>query len=369
MVHGLQKGLRQEPHPGSSHEQTSGVSYLPDKYDVPYHVEEMLYDYNQRQLVKTIKDAATYVAEGDNESAVMSLASYTQVHVNRPLPNALHDFSFLDSYEREDDLLSFPWRTLDELTGGMRGGQLYYWAARLGQGKSWSMAHIVAHALMCGRKVMFYSLEMSEEEVMTRIHVLLGRILGFDVDHMAMYRRRYDLIQYRKIVEAVREEVTGELWIQDTSKGVISPSTLMSNQAKEADLLVVDHVGLMHSGSGGRAIRDWRLMAEISNQLKEVALSTNARILAAAQINRAGDEASKWPPKVKYLSQSDALGQDADGVITHKRWGESTMCYSAEKTRNGVSEVNFWSKYEPNHGIFDEISRDDAEERRANEED
>lgn len=359
-----QRAYGKAPSPEALQQKFPGFPYAADRTDVPFYIEELIADFNRRQLVRTIKDAAAHVAEGDMDEAILCMGAYSTAAMSKPLENALHKEAFLDNYYDRIDVLEFPWQTLQEVTSGFRPGELYYIAARLGQGKSWSLTSLVGHALMMGKRVKFYSLEMSENQVLTRMHVYLGAQLGFDVDHIAMRNRVYDVLKYRKLVRAIREEIPGELFIQDTSAGVISPVSLQGGQNKDVDLIVVDHVGLMHQPTGGRAVDDWRAMATISNQLKEIAIGQNSRILAAAQINREGDsERSKMPPKTKHLAQSDALGQDADCVLTHKRWGRSTMCYSVEKTRDGYSEVPFWTTFEPNRGLFRQISRDEAEDR------
>lgn len=364
-----QQAYGQCPSAGTIQHKFPGFTYQAECTDLPFYIEELIHNYNERRLVKTIKDAAVYVADGDFDEALLTLGAYTQAKVSQPLPNALHNELFLDRYHDPVDVLAFPWKTLDDVTGGMRPGELYYLGARLGQGKSWTLASMVCNALMEGRRVMFYSLEMPEEQVLTRMHVILGKHLGFEVDHKAMRGRNFDLIQYRKLARAIKDEIPGELFLRDTSKGPISPLTLQGGQNAEVDLVVVDHCGLMHQPNGGRAVDDWRAMAVISNSLKEISISQNIRLLSAAQINREGDSNSKWPPKTKHLAQSDALGQDADCVITHKLWGRSTMCYSIEKTRDGQSEVPFWTTYEPNHGVFREIGRDEAVDRWEDEKD
>jgi replicative DNA helicase len=340
---------------------------MTDHQDVPYLLEEVRYAYTKQQMIRVVKNTANYLQEGDLDEAMLTMGSFTPPTLSRPLVNALHDDSFFESYDEPVDSIGMPWLTLDRVTGGMREGDLWYVAARLGQGKTWTLGCMVVAALMQGRDVCLYSLEMPEAQVKTRMHVMLGARLGMDVDHVAMRDRVYDVRQYRRIVGAIKEQVPGALYIKDTSSGRISPVTIQG-LANQAQLHVVDYAGLMSSSSGARAIDDWRHMASISNQLKEVSVGKNTRILSAAQINRDGDTTSKHPPKVKNLSQSDALGQDGDVVITHKRYSKSSMVYSVEKSRHGESDVEFWTKFEPNTGDFSEISQDAADDRREAEE-
>jgi replicative DNA helicase len=110
-------------------------------------------------------------------------------------------------------------------------------------------------------------------------------------------------------------------------------------------------------------------MASISNMLKESALSVGTPIVAAAQINRDGDSAGWRPPKVKNLSQSDALGQDGDVVLTHKQYGKTAMVYSVEKNRNGEQGSLFFTAFEPDTGNMREINKATAENLKDESED
>lgn len=334
--------------------------------DVAFAADEVRYTHNQREIRRAVRSAAQSVAAGDYEEAALALGSYSPFTATKPLVNALQDMSFLTSYEEKPDSLRMPWRTLQEVTGGMRAGDLWYGAARLGNGKSWKAIEVAAHALEQGRRVSLYSLEMPKAQILVRLHVCLGRRLGLPVDHKAMRDKIYDLIAYRKLVNQIRDEITGEIFIFDASDGKISPATVAS-RAADVDLSIIDYVGLMSSPLGKRAIDDWRVIAAISNELKEIATAKSTRIFALSQVNRDGDTVSKYPPKVKNLAQSDALGQDGDVVLTHKKFSKTSQVCSIEKNRHGASEVLYFTRFLPNEGSFHEISRDTAEDLRDQE--
>lgn len=329
--------------------------------DVAYHCDEVLYDHQRRQTAQVIRRSAAYLQEGDLEEALMTLGGFQVAQRRSPLANALLDTSILDKYDERVETLRMPWKTLDNLTGGIRPGNFWTIAARYGHGKSWVLGEVITTQLMEGKDVLLYSLEMPKDEVLVRIHVLLGAKLGFDVDHVAMRDRIYDRIQYRKIVNAIKDSVPGQLFIEDSGKVT---SARVAGDCDKADLTVVDYLGLMHSNTGEPAIKDWRVAATISNQLKETALNHNARIICAAQINRDGDGAAKLPPKSKTLAQSDAIGQDSDVIVTAKRYADNALGYLLDKNRHGPSGVYFFSAYEPNIGNFAEISRESADDRR-----
>lgn len=334
--------------------------FSPSK-DLAYAVDELIQEYTRESLVKTLRSASSSLQDKDVDAALSQIAAFRPTQATEPVRNVLSDYSMLDDYDTPIDTVPVPWKTLQSVTGGQRQGDLWYVAARLGQGKTWSLCNMAVEAILDGKKVMFYSLEMSEMQMKIRMQVLLGYRLGIDVDHVAMRDKVFDRIAYKKLIDQISERVTGELYIHDSSHSKVSPITVAAT-ARDYDQVCIDYAGLMHSGSGGRAIDDWRSMASISNHLKEVAVSTNTRILAAAQVNRAGDEGGSWrPPQTKYLSQSDALGQDADVVITQKQYGQHAMVYSLEKNRHGAAGQLFFSRFFPNIGQLEEIGKDEAD--------
>ena len=96
--------------------------------------------------------------------------------------------------------------------------------------------------------------------------------------------------------------------------------------------------------------------------LREISLESTTPILAATQVNREGERStSRRPPGTNNLAGSDALGQDADVVVTGKRTSTHSMAMSAEKTRNGPS-ARWYTEFMPDLGRFDEINRERANE-------
>lgn len=341
---------------------------ITDHRDAAFAADEVRYAADHRMLRSAIRTAASCVAEGDYEEAAMAMASYRPIQAVKPQQNSLSDSGFLDTYHEKPAAIALPWKTLQNLTGGIRAGDLWYVAARLGQGKTWSVIDIACHALMLGHRVNLFSLEMPKSQIMTRVHVNLGFRLGEAVDHIAMRDKIYDVITYRKLIGKIHDEVPGELFVFDGTDGRVSPTTVGA-YACDVDLNIIDYTGLMASTSGKRAVDDWRVMASISNELKEVATSKSTRIIALSQINREGDTIGKYPPKTKNLAQSDSLGQDGDVVLTHKKYARTAQIFSLEKNRHGVDQRYFYTRFLPNEGKFSEISKEVADDLRETDQD
>lgn len=327
-----------------------------DERDVDFYCDEVRYAYTTRELSRTLNTAAQHLSQDDLESAVFTVSAFTPPSQKGvPLTNTLVDESFLENWDTAEETYRVPWQTLDDATGGLHKGDLWYVAGRLGQGKSWSLGAFARTLALSGKRVLFVSLEMSERQVQQRLHIMLGNTLGSKITHSDLRNRNITPLQYSELMSTIREKVTGSVSVLDFSRGPVTPAKIQS-MIKDYDAAIIDYAGLLSSSLGSRAVEDWRTMAAISNQLKEVAVATDVPIVSAAQINREGDTSGWKPPKVKNLSQSDALGQDGDVVLTQKQYGKANMVYSIEKNRHGEGQQLFFTEFGPNNGRFEEVT-------------
>jgi hypothetical protein len=284
--------------------------------------------------------------------------------------NALVDHSFMDNYSDPlEPRVKMPWPTLEGRTWGIGGGELWYFAARQGQGKSSFLIDMAAEAAWTGRRAIIYSLEMTKRQTQVRLHAALGRRLGVkNIDANAMLHRTWPAAQYKDLLQQIEAKVPGETFIHEMSMGIVTPA-VVDQHANDFDVSFVDYIGLMRNDDRVQAIKDYRIIAEISNGLKAIALAKHHSIISASQINRDGIGNSWRPPALHTLAQSDHLGNDGDVVITMKRYGLGASVCSLEKNRHGTTGVPFFTKYDANRGDFAEITRDQADEIRASEQD
>lgn len=341
-------------------------SQIQDRLEFP--VNEVMEEYAKRTLSRRLATAGEALRVGDITGAYEAVGATPPALEHEEPTDLISDRSFLDSYGDARDTIPLPWTTLQGLTDGIDRGELWYFGARPAQGKSAVLLNIAAEAIMTGKSVSLYSLEMSESQVRERLHAYLANRLGVNVTHTMLRRRQLDLLEYRALMDKIEEGVTGLLSVYTPRNGKVTPA-VVSARAEDFDVSLIDYVGLMRTNSGKMAIEDWRVMAEISNELKAVALSRNARVLAAVQINRQGDgDYRRRAPKLSQLAQSDAIGQDGDVVVTMNRYSETTLTYTVVKNRNSESDRSWWSHFLPDTGKFTEISRYEADDIADNEE-
>lgn len=329
--------------------------------DAKWPAQEMMREYTTKKTSKALLRAGIHLKAGRVEEAIESVKGLEiQQPVTKP-PSLLRDYSYLDDYEAVDTRIELPWMTPQAYTLGVGKGELWYLAARPSQGKSFIGLNIAAHAAIQGHSVVIYSLEMSKRQTQQRMHTILANAMGIKLNLNDIRNRRLSLGEYKEILQELDGSVPGEIHIHTPADGAVTPSVVGAN-APSYDLSVIDYVGLMRQDGGGRAVDDWRTIAAISNELKSIALQHDTRIVAASQVNRSHTAGSVRPPKLEQLSQSDALGQDADVAITFQRPSMHTMRYSLEKNRDGEAGRQFWSHYDAAYGNFKEITRQEAEE-------
>lgn len=320
---------------------------------------------NRRRITIGMTQAMDQLHLGDADGAYQALVAAEPRRATTPPRDLLTDTSHLEEWDHPPYAVELPYGTLQRHTGGIRAGNLWYVAGRPGQGKSAHLAVFAKHGVLTGNRVLFYSLEMSEEEVRARFHASLATQMGYPSITLTRLRARsVDRKVYRQFVGELTERLAasgGCLHVHTPKDGPVSPAVVAS-RCGDYHLTIVDYVGLMHTDGHGAAIDDWREMAKISNRLKIIALAQQTGILCAAQINRDGETGTS-PPKVKNLAQSDALGQDGDVVLTlRSKPHDVATAFSLEKNRHGASGVRFYTTFDPNSGVFTEISGDHAED-------
>lgn len=333
-----------------------------EQEDGKYPADEVSDQHNTRVVTRTMLKASMQIKAG-NVGDGIEMLRLMDIHKAVDAPrNVLSDRSLLTDYEKPQDRIEVPYKTLQYRTLGIGPGELWYIGARPSQGKSIHTSVLAAHAALQGRRVIIYSMEMTREAMAMRLHTIFAQLLGVPISLYDLRRRRLDPRTYKKVLDAIEEKVTGVIDIHTPAEGMCRPSVVAS-RAGDYDVNIIDYIGLMRPDGHGRAVDDWRVIAAMSNEMKEIALSRNTRILAASQINRDGDHSFR-PPKLSQLSQSDALAQDGDVVLTLTKFRrvDGVSHFSIEKNREGQAQTQFYTKFDVEHGDFEEVDINEAKE-------
>ncbi len=207
---------------------------------------------------------------------------------------------------------------LDEKLGGLHKSDLVIIAGRPSMGKTALATNIAYHAAKKihekGTKtsVAFFSLEMSSEQLSTRILSEQTRIQSNDIR-----RGRATEEQLNKYIETSRDIYDLPLYIDETP--AISISAL-SNRARRLkrlfglSLIVVDYIQLMRTSSKRNDGRVQEI-SEITQGLKALAKELSLPVLALSQLSRAVEQRDDKIPQLSDLRESGSIEQDADVVM------------------------------------------------------
>jgi len=200
---------------------------------------------------------------------------------------------------------------LDEMLGGLQPSNLYILAARPSIGKTALSLNITWNMVQNTRHVLFFSLEMDNEELMQRLvsmdtHIDQSFLRDGDVsdDQLAYIRHRAKSMS--KLDLKVDDRTYTLSAIKSKAKRV--------HAKKKLDLIVVDYLQLIDTPTEERSKQDTRALevARLSKGLKKLARELKVPILALAQLNREGEGQA---PLLKHLGESDGLAKDPDVVM------------------------------------------------------
>lgn len=330
--------------------------------DVRSAVDSLYETYYRKRMIANI-DAAMKTMDEDLHAAHTLLTDGGPPRFTSSKPRSLvSDLNFFDNYMTNDSGIEVPIHTLQKHTGGISKGQLWYLGGRTGEGKSAYLCDWAASAIIQGYRVKFYSLEMDEMQLRGRIHAILAKRFGYTgITSLGIKHRTVDTHAYKQFVSELADRIEGVLHVHTPAEGFVTPGVI-NTTIDEYDLVIADHIGLVRPDGGGHSTDDWRVAARVSNAFKEMALATKTPILAAAQVNRDGASGSQ-PPDLKNLAGTDALGQDADVVVTLRAMSmDVATIFRLPKNRDGNAKMKWWCKFDPNNGDFREITQDMADE-------
>ena len=161
-------------------------------------------------------------------------------------------------------------------------------------------------------KLLFFSLEMSSEQLSTRILAEQSRIKSNDIR-----RGRISDEQFDKFLETSKNISELPLYIDETPAISIAA---MSNRARRIkrlfglDMIVVDYIQLMRGTFNNKDGRVQEI-SEITQGLKAIAKELSLPVVALSQLSRAVEQRDDKKPQLSDLRESGSIEQDADVVM------------------------------------------------------
>jgi replicative DNA helicase len=224
------------------------------------------------------------------------------------------------AYQNEEGIVGVPTglTDLDDRLGGLHNSDLIIIAGRPSMGKTALATNIAFHAAeklqQAGKKssIAFFSLEMSSEQLSTRILAEQARIKSNDIRRGKITDEQFD-----KFIETSKNISELPLYIDETPAISIAA---MSNRARRIkrlfglDMIIVDYIQLM---TGSVNNKDGRVqeISQITQGLKAIAKELRVPVVALSQLSRAVEQRDDHKPQLSDLRESGSIEQDADVVM------------------------------------------------------
>ncbi len=217
---------------------------------------------------------------------------------------------------------------LDRLMGGLQKSDLIILAARPAMGKSALATNIGFHVAnnyrfettpdghrrtIDGGQVALFSLEMSAEQLATRILAEQSEIPSSDIRRGNIHESQFTrLVDVSSMLSAI------PLYIDDTGGLSISQLAARARRLKRQkglDLIIIDYVQLLSGSSRKASENRVQELTEITTTLKALAKELEVPIVALSQLSRAVEQRDDKHPQLADLRESGSIEQDADVVL------------------------------------------------------
>jgi len=224
-----------------------------------------------------------------------------------------------NAFKNEEGIVGVPTglRDLDDRLGGLHKSDLVIIAGRPAMGKTALATNIAFNAATNIQKtnrkscIAFFSLEMSSEQLSTRILAEQSRIKSNDIR-----RGKISEEQFEQFLETSKNISELPLYIDETPAITIAA---LSNRARRIkrlyglDMVVVDYIQLMRASN----FKEGRVqeISEITQGLKALAKELAVPVLALSQLSRAVETRDDKKPLLSDLRESGSIEQDADVVM------------------------------------------------------
>ena len=306
---------------------TEVMNFVPTASNIDYYIKTVEETAILRNLIKTATDIATEGYRTDetvNEILDNSEKKILNIVKNRKssefktmkevLSKTQSDLVQLSKSKEEITGLATGWYDLDRITTGLHENELIIIAARPAMGKTAFALNLATHVAMTQDKsVALFNLEMSAEQLATRIISSVGQLEGFKLRTGQLMNN-----DWKRINEAVSQLSETNMVIDDTPGITIgeirAKCRRLASSEKGLSLVIIDYLQLISGGKNYGANRQQEV-SDISRSLKTLAMELNVPIIALSQLSRSVESREEKRPMMSDLRESGSIEQDADIVM------------------------------------------------------
>ena len=315
---------------------------VPSVNNIEYYAEIIRDKYNLRVLVNTAREIIDNASETDvNPSDLLNLAEQKIFDIRRGKETkGLQRINeiILQTFDRLDEINSRPEyeysgiptgiKDLDRIIMGLNKTDLILLAARPGMGKTSFAINIAQHvSVIKEKKVAFFSLEMSKEQLVSRMLSAEGKIPS-----QTLRMGKLSDNEWIRLIEAGDILSKSKIYIDDTPGISIPEMKAKLRRLGGADLVIIDYLQLMSSAR--RIDNRVQEISEITRSLKILAKELDVPVITLSQLSRASEQRIDHKPVLSDLRDSGSIEQDADIVLFLYREGYYNSDVSENEDKN-----------------------------------
>ena len=299
---------------------------VPTAANVTYHAKIVEEKALRRQLINAATEVVTEGYEEDEdisqtidqaEQKILAVANRKHANgvtrIKDVVKSAMTRIEEL--YDSKEAFTGLPtgFADFDKMTSGLQPSDLIIVAARPSMGKSSLVLNIAEHVALTGHKsVVFFSLEMSKEQLVQRLLCSQAQI---DASRLRIGQLQES--EWPKLVQAADNLSNAKIMLDDTPGMTALEMRSKARRWKNEnglDLIIVDYLQLMQGSSKRASDNRQQEMSDISRSLKGLARELNVPVIALSQLSRSVEQRTSKRPMLSDLRESGALEQDADIV-------------------------------------------------------
>ena len=336
-----------------------GVEYLKDlvkKLPTSAHIETYAGIIKEKSLMRKLINSSTNIIEQVHQSdegnvkdildkaetEIFGITGDTKINDGLvkigPIVNQLIDLIYDKKNNNKIDYLLTGFKKLDERIGGLQKSDLIVIAGRPSMGKTAFSMNIAQDIVFKqNKKVGFFSLEMSAQQIATRMLSSLSAVSQQKIRTGDYESSTSDTKAVTSAIEMMQE---CDFFVDETPS--ITPMDLRGKARRMkrehgVDMIIIDYLQLM----GVTRTRNFdqnrvNEISEITRSLKALAKELDIPVIALSQLNRRVEERNDKRPFLSDLRESGSIEQDADIVIFLYR----DELYNPNSENKNVAEVN-----------------------------
>ena len=324
--------LRREP----EFDEATGKTYLIELAQTAISAENVTdyaasirESYDRRMLIaasrKTIDDALSGSDKTDIliDAAEQRIFDIRQgkniqglVHISEVIQETYDRLDLLNSADNDAlKPISTGISTLDNYITGLNKSDLILLAARPGMGKTAFALNIASHAAVKQHKrVAFFSLEMSKEQLSSRLLSTMGMIESQKIKTGKMSED-----EWSRLIPAGDILSRSEMYLDDTPSITVPAMKAKLRRLKGVQLVVIDYLQLLQSGR--RIENRVQEVSDITRNLKILAKELDVPVITLSQLSRESEKRADHRPQLSDMRDSGSIEQDADIVLFLYRKG------------------------------------------------